>query len=339
MSVISHDVRSGAKPDRNLAMELVRVTEAAALAAARWVGRGDKEAADQAAVDAMRLMMGTVPMDGVVVIGEGEKDEAPMLYNGEQIGDGSPPVVDIAVDPLEGTRLTALGEPSALAVVALSERGTMFDPGPCVYMEKLAGSPAIADCLSLEDSLTDVVNRVAEKRGRSVGEITVVMLDRSRHEEAIAELREAGARIRFIKDGDVSAALLAVTPDTGVDLLWGIGGTPEGVLSAAAIKSLGGQILGRLWPRNDEERTAAVDAGYDLDRVLDVDDLVGGNDVFFAATGVTDGDLLQGVRYLSDGKASTESLVMRSRSGTVRKIGARHDRAKLREVIQSDRYG
>jgi fructose-1,6-bisphosphatase II len=326
-------------PDRNLAMELVRVTEAAALAAARWVGRGDKEAADQAAVDAMRLMMGTVPMDGIVVIGEGEKDEAPMLYNGEQIGDGSPPVVDIAVDPLEGTRLTALGEPSALAVVALSERGTMFDPGPCVYMEKLAGSPAIADCLSLDDSLTEVVNRVAEKRERSVGEVTVVMLDRPRHEEAIAELREAGARIRFIKDGDVSAALLAVTPDTGVDLLWGIGGTPEGVLSAAAIKSLGGQILGRLWPRNEEERTAAVDAGYDLDRVLDVDDLVGGNDVFFAATGVTDGDLLQGVRYLSDGHASTESLVMRSRSGTVRKVGARHDRAKLREVVQSDRYG
>ena len=320
-------------------MELVRVTEAAALAAARWVGRGDQEAADQAAGDAMRLMMGTVPMDGIVVIGEGEKDEAPMLYNGEQIGDGSPPVVDIAVDPLEGTRLTALGEPSALAVVALAERGTMFDPGPCVYMEKLAGSPAIADCLSLDDSLTEVVKRVAEKRGRSVGEITVVMLDRSRHEEAIAELREAGARIRFIKDGDVSAALLAVTPDTGVDLLWGIGGTPEGVLSAAAIKSLGGQILGRLWPRNDEERKAAVDAGYDLDRVLDVDDLVGGNDVFFAATGVTDGDLLEGVRYLSDGKASTESLVMRSRSGTVRKVGARHDRAKLREVIQSDRYG
>ena len=339
MGVISQDVRSGAKPDRNLAMELVRVTEAAALAAARWVGRGDKEAADQAAVDAMRLMMGTVPMDGIVVIGEGEKDEAPMLYNGEQIGDGSPPVVDIAVDPLEGTRLTALGEPSALAVVALSERGTMFDPGPCVYMEKLAGSPAIADCLSLDDSLTDVVKRVAEKRDRSVGEITVVMLDRPRHEEAIAELREAGARIRFIKDGDVSAALLAVTPDTGVDLLWGIGGTPEGVLSAAAIKSLGGQILGRLWPRNDEERKTAIDAGYDLDRVLQVDDLVGGNDVFFAATGVTDGDLLQGVRYLSDGKASTESLVMRSRSGTVRKVGARHDRAKLREVIQSDRYG
>ena len=330
---------SAARPDRNLALELVRVTEAAAMQAARWVGRGDKIAADQAAVDGMHAVLETIHMDGVVIIGEGEKDEAPMLANGEAVGDGTPPEVDIAVDPLEGTRLTALGEPSALAVVALSERGTMFDPGPCVYMEKLAGSPAIADCLSLDDSLTEVVGRVAERRNRSVGEVTVVMLDRPRHEEAIAELREAGARIRFIKDGDVSAALLAVTPDTGVDLLWGIGGTPEGVLSAAAIKSLGGQILGRLWPRDDEERKAAVDAGYDLDRVLEVDDLVGGNDVFFAATGVTDGDLLQGVRYLTDGKASTESLVMRSRSGTVRKVGARHDRAKLREVIQSDRYG
>ena len=339
MGVISQDVRSGRKPDRNLALELVRVTEAAALAAARWVGRGDKEAADQAAVDAMRLMMHTVPMDGVVVIGEGEKDEAPMLYNGERIGDGSPPVVDIAVDPLEGTRLTALGEPSALAVVALSERGTMFDPGPCVYMEKIAGAPRIADCLSLTDPLTDVIQAVAERKAGTVGEVTVVMLDRSRHEQAVKEIRELGARIRFNKDGDVAAALLAVSQGTGVDLLWGIGGTPEGVLSAAAIKSLGGQILGRLWPRDEEERKAAVDAGYDLDRVLDVDDLVGGNDVFFAATGVTDGDLLQGVRYLGDGHASTESLVMRSRSGTVRTVGARHDQAKLRELVTTGLYG
>jgi fructose-1,6-bisphosphatase II len=255
-----------------------------------------------------------------------------MLYNGERIGDGSPPVVDIAVDPLEGTRLTALGEPSALAVVALSERGTMFDPGPCVYMEKIAGAPRIADCLSLTDPLTEVIQAVAERKGGTVGEVTVVMLDRPRHEQAVKEIRELGARIRFIKDGDVAAALLAVSQGTGVDLLWGIGGTPEGVLSAAAIKSLGGQILGRLWPRDEEERKAAVDAGYDLDRVLDVDDLVGGNDVFFAATGVTDGDLLQGVRYLGDGHASTESLVMRSRSGTVRTVGARHDQAKLREL-------
>jgi fructose-1,6-bisphosphatase II len=339
MGVISHDVRSTAHPDRNLALELVRVTEAAALASARWVGRGEKEAADQAAVDAMRLMLQTVPMDGIVVIGEGEKDEAPMLFNGERIGDGSPPVVDIAVDPLEGTRLTAQGQPSALSVVALSERGTMFDPGPCVYMEKLAGGPQIADCLSLEQTLTDVIAAVAERRRVSVGDVTVIMLDRSRHEEAVREIRETGARIRFITDGDVSAALLAVTDGTGVDLLWGIGGTPEGVLAAAAIKCLGGQLLGRLWPRDDDERKAAEAAGYDLDRVLTVDDLVGGADAFFAATGVTDGDLLDGVRYLGDGHATTESLVMRSRSGTVRKVQARHDRPKLREIAGPTIYG
>ena len=337
-SVISHDVRSGTRPDRNLALELVRVTEAAALAAARWVGRGEKEEADQAAVDAMRLMLDTVPMDGIVVIGEGEKDEAPMLYNGERIGDGSPPEVDIAVDPLEGTRLTARGMPSALAVIALAERGTMFDPGPCVYMEKLAGGPEIADLLSLEESLPDVIRKVAERKRVDRGDVTLIMLDRPRHEDGVAQVREAGARIRFITDGDVSAALFAVSQGTGVDLLWGIGGTPEGVLSAAAIKCLGGQILGRLWPRDDEERRAAEKAGYDLDEVLDVDGLVAGNDVFFAATGVTDGDLLQGVRYLGDGHATTESLVMRSRSGTVRTVQARHDRPKLREVT-GGRYG
>jgi len=332
MGVISHDVRSGAKPDRNLALELVRVTEAAALAAARWAGRGEKESADGAAVDAMRLMLDTVPMDGVVVIGEGEKDEAPMLYNGERIGDGSPPEVDIAVDPLEGTRLCARGMPSALAVIALSERGTMFDPGPCVYMEKLAGGPEIADLLSLTEPLGDVVSKVAERRGKPAGDVTVIVLDRPRHEEGIAQLREAGARIRLITDGDVSAALFAVTEASGVDLLWGIGGTPEGVLSAAAIKCLGGQLVGRLWPRDDAERQAAIDAGYDLDEILDVDRLVSGDDVFFAATGVTDGELLQGVRYPGAGKASTESLVMRSRSGTVRTVRARHDQVKLREV-------
>ncbi len=325
-------------PDRNLALELVRVTEAAALAAARWQGRGDKEQGDQAAVDAMRLMLSTVPMDGIVVIGEGEKDEAPMLYNGEEIGDGSPPRVDIAVDPLEGTTLTAQGQPSALAVIALSERGTMFDPGPCVYMEKIAGAPRIADCLSLTEPLADVIRKVAERKQVGPGDVTVIMLKRERHDEAVAELRDVGARIRFISDGDVSAALLAVSEGTGVDLLWGIGGTPEGVLSAAAIKSLGGQLLGRLWPRDDEERKAATDAGYDLDQVLGVDDLVGGSDVFFAGTGVTDGDLLQGVRYLSDGHASTHSLVMRSRSGTVREVKARHDRPKLREVV-GERFG
>jgi fructose-1,6-bisphosphatase II len=337
MGVISHDVRSGSHPDRNLALELVRVTEAAALAAARWVGHGEKESADGAAVDAMRLLLDTVPMDGLVVIGEGEKDEAPMLYNGERIGDGSPPEVDIAVDPLEGTTLTARGMPSALAVIALAERGTMFDPGPCVYMEKIAGSSEIADVLSLDEPLTDVVGKVAERKGKDVGEVTVIMLDRPRHEEQVEAIREAGARIRFISDGDVSAALFAVSGEGGVDLLWGIGGTPEGVLSAAAIKCLGGQLLGKLWPRNDEERQAAIDGGYDLDEVLDVDRLVSGEDVFFAATGVTDGELLQGVRY-ARGKATTESLVMRSRSGTVRTVSARHDQAKLREVT-GGRYG
>ena len=332
MSVISHDVRDSTTPDRNLALELVRVTEAAALAAARWVGKGDKEAADQAAVDAMRLLLDTVPMDGIVVIGEGEKDEAPMLYNGERIGDGSPPEVDIAVDPLEGTRLCARGMPSALAVIALSERGTMFDPGPCVYMEKLAGGPDIADLLSLDVPLAEVIARVAERKGTSTGEVTVIMLDRDRHEDQAAAIRKAGARIRFITDGDVSASLFAATHQSGVDLLWGIGGTPEGVISAAAIKCLGGQLLGRLWPREETERIAAVDAGYDLDEVLDVDRLVAGDDVFFAATGVTDGELLQGVRYPATGQASTESLVTRSRSGTSRTVQARHDRAKLREI-------
>ncbi len=338
MGVISHDVRDPSHPDRNLALELVRVTEAAALAAARWVGRGDKEAADQAAVDAMRLLLETVPMDGIVVIGEGEKDEAPMLYNGERIGDGSPPEVDIAVDPLEGTRLCARGMPSALAVIALAERDTMFDPGPCVYMEKLAGGPEIADLLTLDESLTTVIAQVAERKESSRGEVTVIMLDRPRHEDAMAEVREAGARIRLITDGDVSAALFAVSRQTGVDLLWGIGGTPEGVISAAAIKCLGGQMLGRLWPRDDEERKTAIDAGYDLDEVLDVDRLVSGNDVFFAATGVTDGELLQGVRYPATGHASTESLVTRSRSSTVRTVQARHDQAKLREIT-GGRYG
>ncbi len=320
------------KPDRNLALELVRVTEAAALAAARMVGRGDKEGADQAAVDAMRLVLDTVSMDGVVVIGEGEKDEAPMLYNGEQIGDGTPPKVDIAVDPLEGTRLAALGMPSALAVIALSERGSMFDPGPCVYMEKIAGGPDIADLLDLDRPLAETLALVAERRHRDIRDVMVVMLDRERHHDAMRQVREAGARVRLITDGDVSASLLAVSENSPVDLLWGIGGTPEGVISAAAIKCIGGQLLGRLWPRGDEERTAAVDAGYKLDQILTCDDLVQGENAFFSATGVTDGDVLQGVRYQGDRGATTESLVMRSRSGTVRRIHARHDRAKMRAM-------
>jgi fructose-1,6-bisphosphatase II len=283
-------------------------------------------------------MLDTVPMDGIVVIGEGEKDEAPMLFNGEEIGDGSPPVVDIAVDPLEGTTLTARGMPSALSVIALSDRGTMFNPGPIVYMEKVATGPRAADLLSLEEPLEDVVRKIGERKGGGPKDVTVIMLDRPRHEEAVATLRGVGASIRFISDGDVAASLFAAMPNTGIDLLWGVGGTPEGVLSAAAIKCMGGRIRGRLWPRNDDERKAAEDAGHDLSRVLDTDDLVGGNDVFFAATGVTDGDLLDGVRYLDDGHATTESLVMRSRSGTVRRVQATHNRPKLREVVGA-RYG
>src|ERR1700722_19977803 len=276
------------KPDRNLALELVRVTEAAALGAARQVGRGDKEGADQAAVDAMRHVLDSVSFDGVVVIGEGEKDEAPMLYNGEHIGDGSLPQVDIAVDPLEGTRLTALGMPSAITVIALAERGAMFDPGPCLYMEKLAGGPDIADLLDLERPLPETLGLIAERKRIDIRDVMVVMLDRPRHQEQMEAVREAGARVRLILDGDVSASLLAVSDDSPVDVLWGIGGTPEGVISAAAIKCIGGQLLGRLWPRNDDERSAAREAGYDLEQVLNCDDLVAGDDVFFSATGVTE---------------------------------------------------
>ncbi|MEA2473146.1 MAG: fructose,6-bisphosphatase [Thermoleophilaceae bacterium] len=322
---------AGARPDRNLAMELVRVTEYGALAAARWVGLGEKETADGAAVDAMRLMLDTVRMDGVVVIGEGEKDEAPMLYNGEQIGDGSPPQVDIAVDPLEGTTLAAEGSPRALAVMAMSERGTMFNPGPAVYMMKIAAQPAYAHLLDLDRPLTETLGLIAREKGTEVRDVTVMMLKRDRHADAVEEIRRAGARIRFISHGDVSASLLAVQHESPIDLLWGIGGTPEGVISAAAIKCLGGQMIGRLWPRSDEERQAISDFGLDLDEVLDVNRLVAGDDVFFAATGVTDGDVLEGVHYTATG-ATTESLVMRTRSGTVRRVSATHDRAKLREI-------
>ena len=319
-------------PDRNLALELVRVTEAAAIQAARWIGRGDKIAADQAAVDGMNAVLQTVHMDGVVVIGEGEKDEAPMLHNGQRVGDGSAPEGDIAVDPLEGTRLCALGMPNAIAVIALSERGTMFDPGPCVYMEKMAAREELGDLLDLDRPLERTVELIAERKGTDVNDVMVVVLDRPRHQDGIRAIREAGARVRLITDGDVSAALLAVSDANAVDLLWGIGGTPEGVISAAAIKCIGGAQVGRLWPRDDSERQAAIDAGYDLDRVLDQDDLVKGDNAFFCATGVTDGDVLQGVRYQGPRGASTESLVMRSRSGTVRRIQSRHDRTKLRAL-------
>jgi fructose-1,6-bisphosphatase II len=317
-------------PDRNLALELVRVTEAAALQAARMLGMGDKEAADQAAVDGMHAVLETVHMDGIVVIGEGEKDEAPMLANGERVGDGSPPEVDIAVDPLEGTSLAAQGRPNALAVIALSERGTMFNPGPIVYMEKMAATAELADLLDLDRPLGKTVELIAERKGTEVRDVMVVVLDRPRHEEGIKAIREAGARVRLISDGDVAGALLAVAPDRPVDLLWGIGGTPEGVISAAALKCYGGGLIGRLWPRDDDERRRADEAGYDVAKVLTQDDLVKGENAFFSATGVTDGDVLDGVRYVGRGGATTESLVMRSRSGTVRRIQSRHDRGKIR---------
>jgi fructose-1,6-bisphosphatase II len=316
-------------PDRNLALELVRVTEAAAMAAARWVGRGDNNSADQAAVDAMRLMLDTVQMDGVVVIGEGEKDEAPMLFNGESVGSGYGPQVDVAVDPLEGTRLTALGQPNAIAVIALAVRGTMFFPGAAVYMDKIATGPEAADAIDIDATPTDNVRRVAEAKGKSPRDVSVVVLERDRHNALIAELREAGARVNLIRDGDVAPAIAAAHGGlVDVDLLMGIGGTPEGVISAAAIKCLGGALQGRLWPRDDEERQKLIDAGYDVDRILTTDDLVAGDDVFVAATGVTSGALLRGVRSTKDG-AVTESLALRSRSGTVRRIAAEHSYEKL----------
>ncbi|HLT17760.1 MAG TPA: class II fructose-bisphosphatase [Acidimicrobiales bacterium] len=323
------------RPDRNLALELVRTTEAAALAASRWMGRGDKNGADGAAVDAMRIVLDSVPMDGLVVIGEGEKDEAPMLYNGERIGDGTPMLTDIAVDPIDGTTLTSLGRGGAISVIAVSERGTMFDPGPCVYMEKIAVGPEAAGHIDITAPVAENIKAVAKAKGESVRDITAVILDRPRHEELIAEVRATGARIRLIPDGDVAGALSTAWPDSGADILLGIGGTPEGVITAAALKCMGGEQQGRLWPRNDEERQAAIDAGYDLDRVLTTDDLVAGDNCFFAATGITDGDLLKGVHYDPRG-ATTQSLVMRSRSGTVRLINAHHQLHKLRAFSAID---
>jgi fructose-1,6-bisphosphatase II len=323
------------RPERNLALELVRVTESAALAAARWMGRGDKNGADGAAVAAMREVLHTVSMDGVVVIGEGEKDDAPMLYNGEQIGDGTPPAVDIAVDPIDGTTLTALGRGNALAVIAMSERGTMFDPGPCFYMEKIAVGPESAGVIDITASITDNLHAVAKAKGESVRDLTVVILDRDRHGELIAEVRAAGARVRLISDGDVYGAIATAWPDAGTDVLFGIGGTPEGVIAAAALKCMGGEIQGRLWPRDDGERAAAEAAGYDIERVLTTDDLVQGDNCFFAATGVTDGELLRGVHFDNRG-ATTQSLVMRSKSGTVRLINARHRLDKLQAYASVD---
>jgi fructose-1,6-bisphosphatase II len=318
----------GSVPDRNLALELARVTEAAALGAARWVGRGDKNAADQAAVDGMRAMLDTVAMSGVVVIGEGEKDEAPMLYNGEEVGNGQPPEVDVAVDPLEGTRLTSVGQPNAIAVIAVAERGTMFFPGAAVYMDKIAAGAQVAAAVSIDARPDENVRRAAEAKGVKPSDISVVVLDRPRNEERIGALRECGAKVLLITDGDVAPAIAAANPRRPVDLMMGIGGTPEGVIAAAAVKALGGAVQGRLWPRTDEERQAIADAGLDPDRKLSTDDLVGGDNLFVAATGVTDGALLSGVKYTREG-AETDSIVIRSRSGTVRRVQAWHELDKL----------
>ncbi|NEY35187.1 class II fructose-bisphosphatase [Streptomyces sp. PRKS01-65] len=328
------DVPSEA-PDRNLAMELVRVTEAAAMAAGRWVGRGDKNGADGAAVRAMRTLVHTVSMNGVVVIGEGEKDEAPMLFNGEQVGDGTGPECDIAVDPIDGTTLTAKGMPNAIAVLAAAERGSMFDPSAVFYMDKLVTGPEAADFVDIDAPVAVNIRRVAKAKRSTPEDVTVCILDRPRHQELIDQVRQTGARIKLISDGDVAGSILALREGTGIDLLLGIGGTPEGIISACAVKCLGGTIQGKLWPKDDEERQRALDAGHDLDRVLTTDDLVAGDNVFFAATGITDGELLRGVRYRSE-TATTSSIVMRSKSGTVRRIDSEHRLSKLRAYSAID---
>ncbi|MDT3724005.1 class II fructose-bisphosphatase [Streptomyces sp. DSM 41972] len=328
------DVPSEA-PDRNLALELVRVTEAAAMAAGRWVGRGDKNGADGAAVRAMRTLVSTVSMNGVVVIGEGEKDEAPMLFNGEHVGDGTGPECDIAVDPIDGTTLTAKGMTNAIAVLAAAERGSMFDPSAVFYMDKLVTGPEAADFVDINAPVSVNIRRVAKAKRVTPEDVTVVILDRPRHEGIIKEIRETGARIKLISDGDVAGSILALREGTGIDLLLGIGGTPEGIISACAVKCLGGTIQGKLWPKDDEERQRAIDAGHDLDRVLTTEDLVTGDNVFFVATGITDGELLRGVRYRSE-TATTDSIVMRSKSGTVRRIDSEHRLSKLRAYSAVD---
>jgi fructose-1,6-bisphosphatase II len=321
------------QPDRNLALELVRVTEAAALAAGRFMGRGDKEGGDKAAVDAMRLVLNTVAMDGIIVIGEGEKDEAPMLYNGEMLGAGTSPQVDIAVDPIDGTRLLALGRANSLSTVALADRGAMFNPGPFVYMDKIAVGPEARGAVDVTAPVGENLRNIARAKNRDIDDLTVVILDRPRHEALINGVRRAGARIRLITDGDVAGALMTAWPDSGVDVLMGVGGTPEGVIAACALKCMGGEIQGTLYPRNDAERDKGLAMGYHLDRVLGTDDLVAGDNVFFAATGLTDGELLDGVKYYGTG-ARTHSLVMRSKSGTVREIVARHRWDKLMQFSQ-----
>jgi len=324
------------KPTRNLALELVRVTEAAALSAGRFMGRGDKIAADKAAVDAMRLVMNTIQMDGVIVIGEGEKDEAPMLYNGERLGTGEPPQVDIAVDPIDGTRPLAHGLWNSIATVAIAPRGSMFNPGPYMYMNKIAVGPEAKDVIDIEASICDNLQMIAQAKGENVKDLTVVILDRPRHESLIGEVRQAGARIRLIPDGDVAGALMTAWPNSGIDVLLGIGGTPEGVLAACALRAMGGNIQGKLYARNDDERKRGAEMGYDFEKVLTMDDLVDSEDVFFAATGITNGELLRGVDYYAHG-ARTDSLVMRGLTGTVRQIIARHRLEKL-DLISPIKY-
>jgi fructose-1,6-bisphosphatase II len=325
------------KVDRNLALELVRVTEAAAMAAGRWVGRGDKNGADAVAVNAMRVMISTIGMDGVVVIGEGEKDQAPMLFNGERVGDGTGPECDVAVDPIDGTTLTAKGMNNAIAVLAVAPRGAMYDPSAVFYMKKLVTGPEAADVVDIRDPVAENIRRVAKAKGSEPEDVTVVLLDRPRHNALVDEIRKTGARIKFITDGDVAGAIMAARPNTGVDLLLGIGGTPEGIIAACAMKCIGGVIQGQLWPRDDDERQKALDAGHDLDPdfVLSTDDLVKGDDAFFVATGITDGELMRGVRYRA-GSITTDSLVMRARSGTIRSITSEHKLAKLRTFASID---
>ncbi len=321
------------QPDRNIALELVRTTEAAAIAAARHMGRGDKIKADQAAVDAMRHMLSGVEMDGLVIIGEGEKDEAPMLFNGEFVGNGEPPHTDVAVDPIDGTTLTAQGQAGAIAVIAVADRGSMFDPGPCFYMEKLAVGPAGVGVVSLDNSVQQNVKDLAQSMGKPASEITAVVLDRPRHEELIAEIRSTGARIALIKDGDVAGAIATAWPESGIDILFGIGGTPEAVITAAALKSMGGDLQGRLWAADELQATQARDQGYDLGKVLGMDDLINTDNCFFAATGITTGDLLEGVKFTSTGMR-TQSLVMRSRSGTVRLVEGIHRKSKFDSILE-----
>jgi len=322
-------------PDRNLALELVRVTEAAAMAAGRWVGRGDKNGADGVAVNAMRTLISTVSMNGVVVIGEGEKDNAPMLYNGEHVGSGQGPECDVAVDPIDGTTLTAKGMANAISVLAVAPRGSMYDPSAVFYMEKLVTGPEAADVVDIRYPVAENIHQVAKAKGSGPEDVTVVLLDRPRHESLAQQIRDTGARIKFITDGDVAGAIMAARADTGIDLLLGIGGTPEGIIAACAMKCMDGVIQGRLWPRDDEERDKAIDAGHDLDRVLCTDDLVSADDCFFVATGITDGELMKGVRYRAGG-ASTHSLVMRSRSGTIRQIISEHKLSKLKAYADVD---